>query len=372
MPIDSNIRNIIKTNSHIKIDDMMREVLSNTPNSYYKITKNIGEHGDFITSPEISQLFGELIALWAIEQWQKLGSPKKFSLLELGPGQGQLMQDFLRVVKLVPEFFDAAQIHLLEINPYFIKKQKAKLTEYNKNIKWISDIKQIPKLPSIIISNEFFDALPIKQYMKVKDKWFESILVIDPIDEHIKYDKIELHKALQTQLALDYINARDGAIIEESLESLDIIRSLSKHLFTYSGAKLIIDYGYAIEAPTRHRGQYNSTLQAIKNHQYHSIISSLGEADLTAHVDFDALKKAAHEQGVNNYTISSQKEFLIKYGIEMRLQALKINASQNDKEILDKQVFRLTASQQMGELFKVLELIAIPTKKQILSATNQV
>ena len=370
MPIDSNIRNIIKTNSHIKIDDMMREVLSNTPNSYYKITKNIGEHGDFITSPEISQLFGEIIALWAIEKWQELGSPKKFTLIELGPGQGQLMQDFLRVAKLLPEFFNAAQIYLLEINPHFIKKQQTKLIEYNKNIIWISDIKQIPKLPSIIISNEFFDALPIKQYMKVKDQWFESILVIDPIDERIKYGKIELHSALQKQLALDHINAKDGAIIEESIESLDIIRSLSKHLYTYGGAKLIIDYGYAFEAPIRRRGQYNSTLQAIKNHQYHSIISSLGEADLTAHVDFDALRKAAHEQGVNNYSISSQKEFLIKYGIKIRLQTLKTNASQEDKEILDKQVFRLTSSQQMGELFKVLELITISTKKQISSTSN--
>tara|TARA_B110000503_G_scaffold141889_1_gene236875 strand:- start:766 stop:1881 length:1116 start_codon:yes stop_codon:yes gene_type:complete len=363
MPIDSNIRNIIKAKGCIKIDDMMREVLSNTPNSYYKITKNIGKYGDFITSPEISQLFGELIALWAIEKWQELGAPKKLLLIELGPGQGQLMQDFLRVAKLIPEFFNATQIYLLEINQHFIKKQKSNLAEYDKNIKWISDIKQIPKLPSIIISNEFFDALPIKQYMKVKDKWFESILVIDPIDERIKYDKIELHIALQRQLALDHINAQDGAIIEESIESLDIVRFLSKHINNYRGAKLIIDYGYALEAPTRTRGQYNSTLQAIKEHQYHSIIDSLGEADLTAHVDFDALKKAAHEQGVNNYSISSQKEFLTKYGIEIRLQALKISASQEEKSILDKQVFRLTSSQQMGELFKVLELIAMPMKK---------
>jgi len=366
MPIDSNVRNIIKSNGHIKIDDMMREVLSNSPDSYYKTTQDIGEQGDFITSPEISQLFGEIIALWAIEKWQELGSPKKFMLLELGPGQGQLMQDFLRVAKLVPEFLDAAQIHILEINPHFIKKQQAKLIEYKKDIKWISDIKKIPQIPSIIISNEFFDALPIKQYMKVKNKWFESILVIDPIDERIKYDKVELHKSLQKQLLFDHIDAQDGAIIEESIESLDIIRFLSKHLCAHGGANLIIDYGYNVNTKIRTRGQYNSTLQAIKNHQYHSMIDSLGEADLTAHVDFNALMTAAYEQEIKTHSISSQQEFLVKYGIEIRLQSLKNNASQEECDVLDKQVFRLTSPKQMGELFKVLELAATAPRKQLI------
>lgn len=370
MPIDSKIRSIIKENGHIKIDDMMREVLSAGSGSYYKSLKNIGENGDFITSPEISQLFGETIALWAIEKWQQLGMPKRFTLIELGPGEGKLMQDFLRTAKLVPEFYNAIRIYLLEINPYFIKKQKASLTSYNKNIKLFTNIKKIPKTKAIIIANEFFDALPIKQYMKVKNKWFELVLVVDPIDGRIKYQKTELHKALQHQFLLEHIRSQDGAIIEESVESLNIIRFLSKHLCTYGGAGIIIDYGYNIKTENRTRGQYNSTLQAIKNHQYHSIIDSLGEADLTAHVDFNALKKAAVEQGINNHNILSQKEFLVKYGIEIRLQTLKNTASQKESDILDRQVFRLTSAKQMGKLFKVLEIFSPKLKKLIPNTSN--
>ena len=363
MSIDTKIRSIIKKNGHIKIDAVMHEVLSASSGSYYKSLKNIGKNGDFITSPEISQLFGETIALWAIEKWQQLGMPKCFSLIELGPGEGKLMQDFLRTAKLVPEFYNAIHIYLLEINPHFIKKQKACLTSYSKNIEWSTNIKTVPKTKAIIIANEFCDTLPIKQYMKVKNKWFELVLVVDPIDRGIKYETIELHKALQHQFLLEHIRSQDGAIIEESVESLNIVRFLSRHLCDYGGAAIIIDYGYNIKTESRTRGQYNSTLQAIKNHQYHSIIDSLGETDLTAHVDFNALKKAAIAQGINNYNILSQKEFLVKYGIEIRLQTLKNTASQKESDILDRQVFRLTSAKQMGKLFKVLEIFSPKLKK---------
>lgn len=359
MPIDSNIRYHIKEHGHIKIDDMMREALSANNNSYYKSTKTLGEEGDFITSPEISQLFGEIIALWAIEKWQILGSPEKFALIELGPGRGKLMQDFLRVAKLDTKFYAAIEIFLLEINPFFVNLQKASLIEYNKSVSWIKNIEEIPQIPSIFIANEFFDALPIKQYLKVKTKWYESTLVTDPVDGRIKFSKIELHKALQNQLLLEHQNAKDGAIIEESIESLNIIRKLSKHIQKNNGTALIIDYGYNIYSSERRRDQYNSTLQAIKNHQYSSIIDTLGEADLTAHVDFNALSKAAIEQNIKNISYGTQKEFLLKYGIKLRLESLKNTLSHEDFAVIEKQVFRLTSTRQMGELFKVLELLKI-------------
>jgi SAM-dependent MidA family methyltransferase len=359
MAIDFGIRNIIKSDGHIKIDDMMREVLRAHSDSYYRKIRNIGIKGDFITSPEISQLFGEMIGLWAIEKWQQLGRPGRFTLLELGPGQGKLMQDFLRVAKLVPEFYKAAEIYLLEINQYFIKKQRARLEQFDKEITWISDVKKLPEDPLIIIANEFFDALPIKQYVKVKTKWFESVLVVDPVDGRIKYSKMAIKDLLQKQLLLDHPNAQDGAILEESVESLDITRILSKHLKSYCGAALIIDYGYDINTETRDRGQYNSTLQAVKNHQYSSIIETLGEADVTAHVDFNALKKAAYEQAVRDCFVSSQREFLLKYGIELRLSELKKKVTTEQADILNKQVFRLISEKQMGQLFKVLELMRV-------------
>ncbi|GAB4163092.1 MAG: class I SAM-dependent methyltransferase [Rickettsiaceae bacterium] len=356
MPIDSDIRNAIAENGYIKVDEMMRRVLSMSSQSYYRSVKNIGSSGDFITSPEISQLFGEMVALWALEQWQKLGSPSQFSLIELGPGQGKLMGDLLRASKVLPQFLEAAKIFLFEINPHFIKKQQQNLEQFGKDIKWIESFDSLPQLPTIIIANEFFDALPIKQFIKIKDTWFESVLITDPVDGQIKYDRIEVHKNLQMQLKADHKQAKDGAVIEESVESLEITRVLSKYIFDYRGAALIIDYGYNIAAENRTRGQYNPTLQAIKNHQYWPIIDTLGEADLTAHVDFNALIKASHEQGISSFSYFSQREFLLKYGIELRGNMLKQNLLQHEKEIIDRQISRLTSEKGMGELFKVLEL----------------
>ena len=353
MSVESKIREIIHKNGYITIDEMMRQTLSENPDSYYRSTENIGKYGDFITAPEISQLFGEIIALWAIEKWQELGSPSEFILLELGPGQGQLMQDFLRIAKLVPDFFNGSKLYLLEINPHFMAKQKSKLDEYNKNIQWIRDISEIPQLPSIIISNEFFDALPIKQYIKSDDKWFESVLIIDEGDNSIKYSKIELDDSLNHRLSFDHINAQNGAIIEESTDSIYIIQSLSTHLNSYKGTCLTIDYGYDLDPKTRAHTQYTSSLQALKDHKYQNIMENLGRADLTAHVDFNALKQNFID---SNEYLYYQREFLLKYGIELRVQLLQKNASNKDQDILKRQLERLISPKHMGELFKVLEV----------------
>lgn len=355
MPIDSNIRNIIKTAGYITVDNMMREVLSASSESYYKSTKNIGEKGDFITAPEVSQLFGETLGIWLTLEWQKLGSPQNFSILELGPGQGVLMRDLLRVAKLTSDLYHNSKIYLYDINPFFIQKQKENLSQADKEIKWITKISDIPEIPTIVIANEFFDALPIKQFIKIKDLWYESILKINPVDSRIKYDKIQLHKALQNQLLNDHPTAYDGAVVEESIESLEITRFLAAHIFKNKGSALFIDYGYNIETPRRLGTQYNATLQAIKDHQYTSIIDSLGEADLSAHVDFQALKKSALEQGLINTSILTQAEFLRKHGIMERFQDLKKKAPEYS-EILEYQVHRLISQKQMGTLFKTLEI----------------
>lgn len=359
MAIDYKIRSIIKDFGHIKIDDMMREVLSINPNSYYRSTTSIGADGDFITSPEVSQLFGETIGFWVIGKWQELGCPKDFALVELGPGQGILMRDLMRVTKLVPEFTKAAQLFLYEINKNFIKKQKDNISFAQQRMNWINDINQLPSKPCIIISNEFFDALPIKQYIKIRHTWYESVVICDPTDSLLKFDKIELNKALFNQLDNDHKNAQDGALIEESAESLEITRKIAIHLVKFGGACLTIDYGYNIELFERTRNQYNSTLQAVKNHQYHSIIDSLGEADLSAHVDFNALKNAALQKGIGNITISSQHDFLVNNGIIIREQQLKSKSSVDYTEILNNQLYRLIAKEQMGEIFKAMEYIVL-------------
>lgn len=356
MSVDENIRQIIKQKGHIKIDDMMSCVLSRGKNSYYKSVKNIGQDGDFITSPEISQFFGEIIAIWAIEKWHQMGRPSKFALVEFGPGRGILMKDFMRAAKLEPKFYNAILIYLYEINPYFIKSQKENLYKYINKLHWIDDIMKIPKIPIVFIANEFFDALPIKQYIKSENKWFENTLVLDPNYSQIKFGKTEINEDLNKYLSKKHVNAENASVLEESLESLEIIKILSRHLIDYGGAMLIIDYGYNIDEQTRKKNQYNSTLQAIKNHKYHPVLESLGEADLTTHVDFNALIKTVQGIGVKEYRYFSQRDFLLNYGIKIRFEQISKNISFQEQKILSNQVNRLISQNKMGELFKVLEV----------------
>ncbi len=256
MPIDSSIRDLISKYGHISVDLLMKEALSSNSSSYYQQQSLIGAGGDFTTSPEISQLFGEIIGLWVIEKWRQLGTPKKINLVEMGPGRGLLMRDLLRVAKLMPEFYNSLQIQLVEINPNFIEWQQSNLSQFNLKIDWLTKIEDIAELPSIMIANEFFDALPIKQYIKVKELWYESIFIADPSDGKIRFDKIGLTKELQAQLLQDHPNAFDGAIVEESLSSLETIRFMLKHIKKFRGNALIIDYGYDVDPKIRARHQY--------------------------------------------------------------------------------------------------------------------
>ncbi|WP_316353501.1 class I SAM-dependent methyltransferase [Candidatus Trichorickettsia mobilis] len=356
MPIDSTIRELIQRNGYITVEQMMHHVLTANPGSYYQQQTILGETGDFVTAPEISQIFGEIIGIWCVEQWYKLKCPTNISIVELGPGRGLLMRDLLRTVQLVPEFYNNVNIQLVEINQNFIKLQKENLSKFDVNIKWLPATYAIDDSPALIIANEFFDALPIKQYTKIKKDWYEIILIVDPLDGKIKFDKISMHKELQSQLEQDHINAHDGAVIEESLESLAIIRFIANHFKKHGGASLIIDYGYDIKLPQRNRSHYGSTLQAVKTHQYHSLLENLGEADLSAHVDFNALRNTAFAHELIIDECISQAEFLIKYGILQMADRLRNRLAIDEKHIIDQQVQRLIAPSQMGNLFKVLAM----------------
>ncbi|WP_375318636.1 class I SAM-dependent methyltransferase [Candidatus Tisiphia endosymbiont of Oplodontha viridula] len=357
MPIDSKIRKLIEQNGSIKLDEMMLQVTSISPSSYYQRQNKLGCLGDFTTAPEISQLFGEMIALWAIDQWYKMGCPQKTNLVELGPGQGVLMRDLLNVAKLVPEFYQSLSIELIDINPHFIKKQQTNLKLVGLPIKHHTAVQYISEIPSIIIANEFFDAMPIKQYVKAKELWYESTLIIDPADGKIKFDKIEVSKELQRYLLQEHSNAHDGAVIEESPKSLEIIKFISQHIVKFGGASLVIDYGYDIDPIKRTRNQYNPTLQAIKNHKYYPLLETLGEADLSAHVDFYALKTVCSNMGVNVHGSITQRDFLISNGILLRSQLLQSKLPTIEANIIAEQVDRLIAPNKMGLLFKVLYLV---------------
>jgi|GEM_PF-808597 len=392
MSVESKIRQLIDQNGYVPCDVLMQEVLNLNPISYYRQVKSLAAEGDFVTAPEVSQLFGEIIGLWCIKEWQRIGCPKSLSLVELGPGRGLLMRDLLRTAKLVPEFYQALSIELIEINQNFIAHQKSNLQDTNLPIKHLSFIEDIPKKPTIIIANEFFDAMPIKQYIKVKELWYERIFVVQPVqlnsesfrqdefkdkpaerikireqrrglqnslvssflndavDGRIKYDKISVNKQLQEYLLRTHIEAKDGAVLEESYKSIEIIKFIAEHINKLSGSCLIIDYGYDISPGSRTRHQYNPTLQAVKNHKYCPILENLGE-------DFYALKTVAENSSMNVIDTISQRDFLIENGILLRSKTLQDKLDAKQAQLIEKQVERLISPKQMGALFKVLQIM---------------
>jgi SAM-dependent MidA family methyltransferase len=361
MPIDSRIRSLINQKGYIPLDVMMEEVMTVSPSSYYRKSGAIGINGDFITAPEISQMFGEMIALWIIEQWHKLGKPTDFYLLELGPGNGTLIRDILRTIKLVPECFVAVNILLYDVNTAFEDQQYSAVSEHNKTPEFLREKADLLAIcdqlsaPFIVVANEFFDALPIKQYYKNKKEWYELILIADPNDGKIKFDKIKILNLLQHYLLATHKNATDGAVIEDSPQSVDVFKTICNILVQKRGAVLVIDYGYYLPIHERAAHQYTSTLQAIKNHAYHPVLDTLGDADLTAHVDFYNLQEVASINELKISSLYSQRDFLLKYGILNRLELLK-QRNISESAILDNQVNRLIGEDYMGKLFKVLEI----------------
>ncbi|CAF3046870.1 unnamed protein product [Rotaria sp. Silwood2] len=336
----------------------MQYAMSATPSSYYQKQDQLGAQGDFTTAPEISQLFGETLALWVIDKWYQMKGPSRTNLVELGPGHGTLMRDLLNVAKLVPAFYQSLEVELIEINPHFAEKQQVALKQFSnrKAVKHLARVEDIAKIPSIIIANEFFDSLPINQYIKSKEVWYEVVVCLDSTYEQLKFDKLLITPRLQANLLKTYPNAVDSAIVEESTQSQDIIKFISEHIKLYGGASLIIDYGYDVKPALRTSDQYHSTLQAIMNHQYCGVLENLGRADLSAHVDFNKLKTIAKDIGINALGTIAQGDFLISNGILLRSQLLQNRLTNNEVNIISRQVDRLIAANKMGLLFKALSL----------------
>lgn len=356
MIIHSQIKSLIKQKNHITVADMMEYAISAVSGSYYQTQDKLGAQGDFTTAPEISQLFGEIIALWVIDKWYQMKCPNRINLVELGPGHGTLMRDLLNVAKLVPAFYQALTVELIEINLHFIKKQQAALKQFSNtnSLMHLARVQDIAKLPSIIIANEFFDSLPIKQYIKNKDLWYEVIVCLASTNEQLKFDKLLINQILQANLLQTYPKAIEEAIVEASTQSQDIIKSISQHIQLYGGASLIIDYGYDIKPSLRTSDQYPSTLQAVMDHQYCPALENLGKADLSSHVDFDKLKTIARDIGIKTQGTITQRDFLISNGILLRSQLLQNKLPNNQAKIISRQVDRLTSTTKMGLLFKVL------------------
>lgn len=357
MSTQTIIRNEIRKYGYINIERLIEISLGGHSKSYYVSHKPIGVSQDFITSPEISQLFGEMIALWCIKMWEQMKSPRECNIIELGAGTGILLRTVLRTIKRIsPVFFQAINLHIVDINKVLISEQKKVAAYFNKQCLWyekFSDIKSTHN--NIIIANEFFDVLPIKQYIKRKNSWYEICVKEDIDTAEFIFDSISVSHKLCQQLSSENPKAQDGAILEESPKRSVLIQNIVDYLKSYKGAFLLIDYGYFISSYYRSAREYVSTLQSIKNHQYNPVLNNIGSADLTSHVDFWQIEQTIKYRNIVPL-VQTQKNFLLSFGIDLRLKNL-IAQNMELSNILEKQYNRLVNENQMGTLFKVLDFI---------------
>jgi len=351
-PLAAEIRRMIAVDGPLPVGRFMALCLGHPRHGYYATRDPFGACGDFITAPEISQMFGELIGLWAAELWQRMGAPRCVSLVELGPGRGTLIADALRAAKVVPAFRAALSIRLVEASPALRARQAAVLEKLDLPLAWHDDIAELPETPLIVVANEFFDALAVHQAVRAADGWHERRVGIGA-DGNLSF---ALHP--------DSIRGFD-AVLPAALRGLPIgslyewrsnhpAAELARRVVRSGGAALVIDYGHGESAA-------GETLQAVSRHGFADPLASPGEVDLTAHVDFAALARAASSAGARVHGPVPQGALLRRLGIEARAAMLKQAAKPTQAAEIDAAVRRLTAPGRdaMGELFKAV-VIADP------------
>jgi NADH dehydrogenase [ubiquinone] 1 alpha subcomplex assembly factor 7 len=344
-PLGEHIARLIRAAGPIPISQYMALALGHPEHGYYMTRDPLGARGDFITAPEVSQMFGELAGLWIADTWLKQGRPSPVVLCELGPGRGTLMADALRALRSVPGFLDAARLHLVETSPALRAAQKTQLPQAT----WHDRFDDVPEGPLFLIANEFFDALPIAQFVKTERGWCERHVALSD-------DGLRLVPALApvptsaTVLPPAVREAAAGSIAEISPASVAIAEAIGERIARRGGAALVIDYGHARSAP-------GDTLQAMRAHRYADPFDAPGEADITAHVDFEALALGVARGGARACGPVEQGAFLKALGIEARAAALKARADARQAQDIDSAVQRLTAPDQMGSLFKVLGVL---------------
>ena len=339
MTVENKVIKIIEKNSFISLEEFMQVSLHDKDFGYYKSSKPIGSQGDFITSPEISQLYGEMVGLW-LSQIILTNNIIKFNLIELGPGNGTLMTDIMRVIKKVLKDPPSIKIHFLENNIHFIKK----LSEQFSDATFHSDIETIPDEFSIYIANEFFDALPITQLKKIKDK-LTKLVIKKNSNGKLHQEFMEYENAIKNQDLLD-IDLKDGDIYEYSKQLNNIIQIIADKLKQFGGFIYFADYGYT-------KLNYKSTLSSMKNNKVTDFLDNIGKQDLTAHVNFQNINKILNDYGFDNSKIVKQSKFLKEIGIELRAEKLIETNPQKEKEILSG-LNRLIGLDEMGSLFKII------------------
>ncbi len=347
-PLSQKIKALIRATGPISVSDYFALCLGDPEHGYYKTREPFGTTGDFITAPDISQLFGEMIGVFMVHAWQRHGSPSTVHLVEAGPGRGTMMVDMLRVIrKIAPPMFNGIDIHLIETSERLRGVQRVTLESYSSKITWHDSLESLPEDFMLIVANELFDAIPVRQFIKTRTGFRERLIALD--------DKGELAFAIGSQtldaqeLPPSHPSVPDGTLFEVAPARRAIMQSVSEQLLNATGTALIIDYGHMISG-------FGDTLQAVRNHQFDPPFAHPGEADLTSHVDFEDLARIATTSGIHLNGTLRQGDFLYGLGLATRASSLANGKRLEDQELIVAAVDRLAGegAGKMGELFKVM------------------
>tara|TARA_Y100000591_G_scaffold315631_1_gene323417 strand:+ start:198 stop:1250 length:1053 start_codon:yes stop_codon:yes gene_type:complete len=333
----------IKKNGEIPLDKFVDLSLYNKKFGYYMKKDPFGEQGDFITAPNISRLFSEMIAIWIISFWKNLGSPKKFNLVELGAGNGEMMKILIESFQNFPLFLKSCNLVIHEKSPTLISIQKKKLRK--SKVIWVSQINKIKRNPTIFIANEFFDAMPIKQFIKHRNIWYEKFVNFENFSKASFVEKKTNIKKIEKKL--NFRVSRNQNFIEYSELGLNYLRDISNIIKKNTGGLLLIDYGTLDK-------RMKNTLQAISNHKFANIFDNIGKADITHNINFELFKKFTQKLGGLDSHLNTQKNFLIEMGIKQRAELISRKKNFLKKADIFYRLNRLIDEKQMGTLFKVM------------------
>jgi NADH dehydrogenase [ubiquinone] 1 alpha subcomplex assembly factor 7 len=345
-PLQAEIEKLIKSAGPMPVWRYMELCLTHPQHGYYIARDPLGREGDFTTAPEVSQMFGELLGLWAASVWKAIGSPTVLRLIELGPGRGTMMGDALRALRVLPPLYESLSIHLVEINPVLRERQQATLSGV-RSIAWHERLDDVPAGPSVILANEYFDVLPIHQVVKRDSGWHERVVELDGSGQLVFGTATEPIPHFEVLLPPLVRAAPVGAVFEWRPDAE--IMKIASRVRDQGGATLLIDYGHL-------RSDAGDTFQAIARHSFADPLKNPGQADVTAHVDFQALVRAAEDLGARVHGPVPQGDFLKRLGIETRAVTLMAKTTHEISEDIAGALKRLIGGGRggMGSMFKVL------------------
>ena len=330
-------------NKYIPLDKFINTALYNKKTGYYMNKNPFGKNGDFITSPNISILFSEMLAIWCIAFWQNLGCPKKINIIELGAGNGEMMYQLIKVFERFDKFKLSSNYFILEKSQFLQKIQKKKLNSHK--IIWLNSLSKLKNGPNIFLANEFFDALPIKQFIKKNNQWFEKKIKTNNDNKFEIIDIITNIKNLEKKIEINL--SKNQKIIEFSPLTYDYLNIISKKINTFQGGLLIVDYGYL-------KKKMEDSLQSIYKHNFNNVLDNFSKSDITYNLNFFLLKKIVKKLNLKVAGLTSQRNFLTRLGILDRAEILAKNLQFSKKADIYYRIKRLIDRNFMGELFKVM------------------